>query len=180
MPKERLRPMQIIVFALLQSLLFFALIAAFIAANSGPRPALPVSDEVLRYALLGITGLCVVLSLVIPRWQVKSAIDRIAAGTWRAHPHITQLYGDQDGDDAKLASVYQSQLIVGCALLEAPAAAGAVLTLATGSLEPLIVTAILFGLMLLRFPLSGTVSHWLDAQRGRIEARRLELPGARS
>lgn len=156
------RVSQIIQFALIMGITSFGGVALMqvLGRVQPPDPSL------LPWIMLGFGVLMLALRLIIPGSVGRQQLKRLAAtGT--------------DVDDATLATVYQTQQVIGSAFLEAGAFANLFSFMATS--EPLGAgVAVLLAIgILIGFPTMGRVETWLAGQRQtlRDEQQLLRLSG---
>lgn len=68
-------------------------------------------------------------------------------------------------DDMAMFATYQTRMIVGLAMLEGAGMFNAVLVMIEGSIQPLIVVALVLLTMASRFPTPGRIDDWIRTQR---------------
>ena len=143
------RTMQIIALALVMGvLLFLGLVLFTTQGNLNGKPG------VLTMIGTGIGLVMVVNQFVIPGMIVKSQLKQAAT------PGSRQIDDAEKG--AWLLGIYQTQLIVGLALLEGAAFLNLVTMMLERCLGTLGVVGLLLGLMLKKFPTRDKVSFWVQ------------------
>ena len=161
--------LQVVVGALTAGLLvFLAIIAAIRAANEakplGPRVAAPRVTPIA----VGLAGAGLVASVLVPRAVVAGARRRIARGTWSRPVSRdggpTLLPAAPPSDVAKLASVYQTQLMLGAVLTVGPAFLALIAYLLEGAPLALGAALALLVALIARFPTRARLEHWIEQQ----------------
>jgi hypothetical protein len=153
---QRVQVMQVIIAALVLGVLFFMAFAIFQQAMG--NAAAPADHTLLAIALAFAIAM-VVVRCAVPGWMVSNARRQL-------------LRQKGEVDDKNLPNVYQTQMIAGAALLEAPIFLLLVVYLIQG--QPLILcTAVLLTAGLaLQFPTVPGVQRWLERQRELLEEER--------
>jgi hypothetical protein len=154
--RQRLLTMQIIVAALVLGVLFFMGIAIFARATGNAPPA---ADDTLLVASLAFAVPAALLHVVLPGRIVAAARHQLAR----------QLGKPPSG----LLNLYQSQMIVGAALLEAPIFFFLIVYMLQGQLVSLAAAVVFLAGLALQFPTAGKLQRWLMQQQGRVEDERL-------
>ncbi len=178
-----IRTCQIIVGALVMGVLVFLVITLFltqVVMNPAPAPgevagvpAMPApggsSLPVITLVAVAMGVMNLALSFVVPKLTVTQGRRKIAqekpdsvAKTDLNPSGPKQLY--PAGYTGKLAQLYQTQLIIGSALLEAAAFFATVAYLVERSPIALLTALVLLGVLITRFPSSNQVNNWLDRQ----------------
>jgi hypothetical protein len=165
----RLRVMQIIIGSLLAGVLGFMVIAVLLRA-SGDQP-IP-EQPLVSYIALAVAGLNVVLAWVIPNIMVGAARKRIA-GSVPGREFISQGKSVTADDAGQLCMVYQSQLLIGAALLEGATFFLQVAYIIEGRAIGLIVAALLTVGLAWMFPTGSRLTGWIERQEQLIAAERL-------
>jgi hypothetical protein len=185
-----IRTCQILVAALITGVVFFLLIVLFaIPPFMNPAPAPPGGGAggaaiaapggsslpliTLFAAALGIINL--VGSFVVPKINVAQARRQIAregpAPTTKGGPsEPKQLY--PAGYTGKLAQLYQTQLIIGAAMLEGGAFFAVIAYMLERNPIALVTAIVLLGALAARFPTADRVNAWLDLQLGLLQEER--------
>ncbi len=195
---DALRPLvrtcQIIIGALITGVFFFLLITLFIThvimppaapvggmavgAGAIPIPApgggsLPLPLITLIAVAFGIMNLAmsfVVPKLVVDQGRRKTALEGPDAVAKSDPTGPKQLY--PAGYTGKLAVLFQTQLIIGAALLEAAAFFAVIAYLLERSPIALLTALVLLGVMFTRFPTGDRVNNWLDQQLSLLQEER--------
>jgi hypothetical protein len=165
---QRLRVLQIIALALLLGVLGFLAVALYVVLvqNNGQGIAPPQDLPIQTLVAAAMFAVLAPLSFLLPSIQTRSAVQRIAAGTWRPPVGVDpKLYGTVP---AQLLAVRQSTLLVGLALLEGTAFMGCVAFLSEGQPLVLALVGAAVLLMLLRFPTAGRERAWLERQADQL------------
>jgi hypothetical protein len=174
--RPRLLVLRIIAGALLAGVTMFLAIVLYLVLvqNQGQPLNPPPPVPILSLMAVGMLVITAPLSFVVPGFLTRSAVRRIAAGTWRPAPGAPPPASDAQG----LISVFQSVLIVGLALLEGTAFFGCIAYLWEGNALALGVVAVALLLMLWRFPTESGVRAWLAAQAEQVAQVRRTGPAA--
>ncbi len=143
------RIVQIITFALLQGAFLFGCIALFL--NSGDINGVP---SLLTWVAVGVSGLMVVNHFVVPRIIAGAMIRNLAANG---------LAGKTLEEKATLVmGVFQSQHIIGCAMLEGAAFLCLVVYLVESTQYALGCAVLLLCIIAARFPTTSGVQFWVE------------------
>jgi hypothetical protein len=185
-----IRTCQIIVGALIMGVVtFLAIILFAIPPLMNPAPALPgegaggaaiaapgnSSLPVITYAAVALSLIELVLSFVVPKINVararrQMALEAPTATTEGVPSQPKQLY--PEGYTGKLAPLYQTQLIIGSALLESAAFFAAIAYMLERNPIALAMAVVLLSALVARFPTSDRVNAWLDCQLGLLQEER--------
>ncbi len=185
-----IRTCQIIVGAMIMGVATFLAIALFVtqvAVNPAPAPpgggaggaaiAAPgdFSLPVITYLAVASGLIVLVLSFVVPKINIARARRQIAlagpiATTEGVPPEPKQLY--PAGYTGKLAQLYQTQLIIGAAMLEGAAFFATIAYMLERNPIALATAIVLLGALVARFPTSDRVNAWLDRQLGLLQEER--------
>lgn len=166
--RQRLRVMQLIAAALIGGVLFFLGIVLFQRGAQPPAGGVGVISLVAVFLLATNAP----LAQVLPGILTRSALQRIAAGTWQSPPGAAP--GNHDSDAAKLLTVRQTATIVSLALVEAVGFLGCIAYLLEGEAVALAVVGVALLLMVMNFPTEGGLRAWLQAQEDQLAALRHE------
>lgn len=185
-----LRVCQIIVIALIMGVLFFlAIITLVVPPLVNPAPALPVEGAgeaaiagpgnsplvVITYLAVAVGLADLVLSFVIPKLNTDQARRRLAqkgpSASTTGVPSESKQLGPA-GDTGKLPPIYQTQLIVGAAMLEGGAFFAAIAYMLDRNPIALVTAIVLLCVLASRFPTSNRVTAWLDRQLGLLQEER--------
>jgi hypothetical protein len=126
--------------------------------------------NILTWFAVGATAILLPLSFVVPRLLTAQNRRRIAAGTElraggaaaHAKRRVREASQSRTGE---LASVYLTQLIVGEALVEAPALMAAIFHIIEKNAILLGLGLLLLGALVVRFPTRSRVERWIDRQQ---------------
>jgi len=150
------RVCQIVVVALCMGIVAFAVVVVLMGNDRADAEA-----GVLTFIAIGMAVGCGGMSLVVPRGVVIAQRRKIVHGTWQMQGREADV---PVTDAGKLASVYVTKTIVGCALLEGPCFFALFAFMSEGHLiNPVVATLLLLGL-LSQFPTSGRVADWVNDQ----------------
>jgi hypothetical protein len=122
---------------------------------------------------MGIVAL--VMSFFVPNIFVSTARKEIAKGIWNspANPDTSKSVAIKtDTDAGKLAVVYQTQLIIGAAMLEGVAFFAGVAYFLERNYIALILAGIMLGCLIARFPTVDRVTVWIDRQQSMLTEER--------
>lgn len=145
-PQPIVLTMQIIWFAMLMGVTAFAVIAVFILDGQ------PVAEPIISYVAVGCGALAIVASNVVPA----------VVGRQLAAQRLSKVTADDPLEDISrgLATVFQTKLIIGLAILEG----AAFFTLVAFQIErqqfALAATVALWFLLLVRIPTPSRVNDW--------------------
>jgi len=185
-----IRTCQIIVGAMIMGVATFLAIALFVtqvAVNPALAPpgggaggaaiAAPGDSSlpVITYLAVASGLIVLVLSFVVPKINIARARRQIAlagpiATTEGVPPEPKQLY--PAGYTGKLAQLYQTQLIIGAAMLEGAAFFATIAYMLERNPIALATAIVLLGALVARFPTSDRVNAWLDRQLGLLQEER--------
>jgi len=185
-----IRTCQIIVGAMIMGVATFLAIALFVtqvAVNPAPPPpgggaggaaiAAPGDSSlpVITYLAVASGLIVLVLSFVVPKINIARACRQIAlagpiATTEGVPSEPKQLY--PAGYTGKLAQLYQTQLIIGAAMLEGAAFFATIAYMLERNPIALATAIVLLGALVARFPTSDRVNAWLDRQLGLLQEER--------
>lgn len=157
------RVSQIIAFSLASGVSVFLAVALSLRYSKGlfaPNPwdVMPPRNIVSFMALM-MAAIVTVLSFAIPR-QIAGNMRRVVASGKSAHG-----LGEFRGETSELLGVYQTQMIIGLALLEGGAFFNGVAYLIEGHAPNLIAAVVLLLLILARFPTEQKIEDWAEVQR---------------
>lgn len=167
-----LRSIQLIIASLLAGVAAFTAIAIYLRASgtvSGEREPPTITYIALAFAVVEI-----VVSVFLPRATTTRNRTEIARGTWPSASGRPRMPAPLPTTDAgKLALVHNSQLIIGCALLEGAAFFLLIAYLLEGQYVALIAALLLGAAITFRFPTQPRHSAWIEEQLRLLEAQRL-------
>jgi hypothetical protein len=172
-PHQRVRVMQIIAGALIAGVVLFLGLVLYLVhgQGNGPAPAAPGPPMITLVALAMFAG-CALMAFLIPAALTRSALRRLADGTWQPPPGAApQSYATTTD---KLLMVRQAGLIIGMALLEGPAFTACIAYLQEAQPPALGVVGAALFLMLWSFPTTGRVRAWVERQSDALEQARNE------
>ncbi len=185
-----IRACQIIVGAMIMGVATFLAIVWFaIPPLMNPAPALPGGGAggaalaapgdsalpVITYLAVAQGLIVVVLSFVVPEINVARArrqmsLEAPTATTESVPSEPKQLY--PAGYTGKLAPLYQTQLIIGSALLEGAPFFAAIAYMLERNPIALATAIVLLGVLAARFPTSDRINAWLNRQLGLLQEER--------
>jgi hypothetical protein len=168
------RVSQIIVAALIMGVvIFLAIILLFVPAQAAMIPAgggapLPAPADsalpLITYVALAMCLADLALSFVVPKLVVANARKQIAR---------EKAPKDKGGDTAALAQIYQTQLIIGAAMLEGGAFFAAIAFMLERKPIAAGMTLVLLIVLAARFPTRDRIVAWLEQQLGQLQEERL-------
>jgi hypothetical protein len=132
------------------------------AANAGLAANLPI----ITYASAAVGASVLVLSFVVPRLVVSQSLKQLAKKT-ALNPDKSD-----DEDTAALLPIYQSQLMVGAALLEGGAFFAAIAYMLERQPLALVAAGILLGVLVTRAPTRERLRGWVDQQLEQVGEER--------
>ncbi len=150
-PRQLVRTMQIICGALMMGVLSFAFVVVMIRFGKAGRP--PADFPMMAYMAAGMAAIMIITKLVITPLIVSAGLKQIAS--LRPLEALTKL---------DLYGVYQTRMIVGCALLEGAAFFNLISVITEGQVWTFGVVALLLALMAASFPTYERVDAWADEQ----------------
>lgn len=164
---QLVRPMQIIVVALVMGVLTFLVVVLVMGLDL--QSAAP---PLISYLALGFAGVAVLALLIVPGLVVGHGRRAIVNGTFRASGLAKPTDSANTSDTMLLAGVFQSQLIVACAFLEGAAFFNVMAYMLHGLIANLIVAVALAGAILCHFPTAGSLQDWVTREEGSIKQLR--------
>jgi hypothetical protein len=171
----RLRVMRIILLALVLGCVIFLIVVVSIRLSQNLQNN---SAPLLTYMGIGFGLLMFVVSLIAPRVMVATARKQIAKGTWpsaaaeaRYPGAVEKLHGTSDV--GQLCALYQTQLIIGAAMLEGATFFNLIAYLQEGDPTSLVAAGLLLAAMLRLFPTRGGVENFLIEQGELLRQERL-------
>jgi hypothetical protein len=144
------------------------------AAGAGAGAAAPDNPlgQILTYTAIGFGGLALVMAIIVPRLVAANARKALVQKRQTTQP------GNKSGKAPALQSIdnqqrdvvpiFQSQLIVGVALLEGAAFFAGMVHLLGGDPVVLAVVAILMCGMIAFFPTRAKAVRWIEQQQERL------------
>jgi hypothetical protein len=184
-PSDTLAPFtrtcQIIVAALVMGVVSFLVVVllfvpksmmlAPVLAEAGPAGAAapappPAGLPIISYIALAMAVSVLVLSFVVPKLIVSNARSQIAKGT------APKTGKAEEAEAAEFLPVYQTQLIIGAALLEGGAFFAAIAYMLERSPLALVAAGVLLGLLVTRFPTTERVRAWIEKQLELLQQQR--------
>jgi len=164
----QLRTMQILWASLVVGVTMFLVVALVVRSGQGPilvqKRLLDFSDMLVLVGVL-VAGMAVLMHYTIPALAVNSQRQALAEGRTDA---IFKGREAPRSQDMALAAIYQTQMIIGLALLEGAAFLNAIVFMIQGSPVSLAVAVALIGLMATRVPTRGALDGWIEDQRARL------------
>ncbi len=170
-PIQRVRVMQIVVGALILGVLFFLGLVLYLVHVEGQGEARAELPLVTMIAVV-MFALCALMAFVLPASITRSALRRLADGTWQPPPN-TNPHAFATTTQ-RLLLVRQTALIVGMALLEGSAFMACTAYLLEAQPPALGVVGAAVLLMLWNFPTTGRVRAWVEQQTDALEQQRHE------
>jgi hypothetical protein len=152
-----------------------------VAGAQAGGPGIPLAS-ILTYAAMGFGALSLVLSFTVP--GVITANARQALAQKRQMPQKGgksekgRALETIDAQQHELFPIYQSQLIVGVAILEGAAFFAAVAHLLTRDPIVLGVVIVLIAAMIGVFPTTARVTRWLEQQQEKLRDDELAPPSS--
>ncbi len=165
------RTCQIMIGSMIMGVLSFLAIILFVITDALGNSALPV----ITYLAVAVGFVNLALSFVIPKLNADRARRRIALEgptpiTKGGPSEAKQAY--PASDTAKLAQNYQTQLIIGAALLEGGAFFAAIAYMLARNPLALATAIVLLATLAALFPTSDRVNAWLDRQLELLQEER--------
>ena len=151
----RVRVMQIIIIALAMGCAAVLFVMYFIRDAQAPAPAMPI----MTYVSLAFAAMSVTMRLIIPRMMTAMGRKRL-------------LQFDEPQIVEPLLQLFQTQMIVGAALLEGAVFFLAVSYMIEGNLLCLAVGAALTLAVAVQMPTVGGVASWVTQQQDQIRLER--------
>lgn len=153
------RVSQIITVALIMGVVVFLGVALVVRGNEPPA-----QDALIAVMAVGFSAVAIVLRYIIPTLMTRVQIQQ-----WKDRSGTPANTSEQI--DLHLLNVFQSQHIIGLALLEGAGFFCLVAYLVTGRVWLLGSVAVLVALMAISFPTRSRIENWILQQR---EAMRFE------
>jgi hypothetical protein len=182
------RASQVIVVSLAVGVVSFLAIVVFMVPAPVSVPvdqvgaALPPLDRsrmpLLTYVALAAGAVALVTSFVVPKIFINYARKQVATDKWLpsaayASAHLDQSKTDQDA--VVLAAIYQTQCIIGGAILEGVAFFAGIAYLIERNYIALGVAGVMLGFLLSRFPIKDRVIVWIEQQQERLRDERMSI-----
>jgi hypothetical protein len=176
------RVMQIIVGTLTMGVVMFLLIVVLLldtpARPPGAGQAAP-ETRIVTYLALAMGASALVASFAIPKLMVDAGLRQLvkegASSTTKPTGSGAKQV-DPSAEARRILPLFQTQLIIGCALAEGGAFFAGIAYMLEHQYLALGVAGVLLAALISRFPTVDRVSGWLDDQLGRLERlRRDEL-----
>lgn len=181
-----IRTCQILVAAMIMGVMAFMAVTLVVIQVANPARVLPVEGAggagpgnsplpLITYLAVAVGVMDLALAFVVPRMNTDRARRQMALGgptaiTEGVPSAPKQLY--PAGYTGKLAQLFQTQLIIGAALLEGGAFFAAIAYMLERSPLALVMAVVLLGTLAARFPTSDRVNAWLDRQLGLLQEER--------
>ena len=143
--------MQIIAGALMSGVAIFGIIVLVMTTGRESH------GTTLAYIAAGFGFLMVVLRFVVPAAIAKSQIEGLARGA-------DQSDTSEMADRMPLLAIYQTQMIIGFALLEGAGFFNLIVYLIEVQVLSLVVTAVVLAIMSMTFPARDRVEYWVGNQ----------------
>jgi hypothetical protein len=165
--EKRIRTLQIVVLALAAGVVSFLVIAVIVRVTREPDQlaGLPV----LTYVLLALAIVTLVFSLVFPERLFVRQRRKIAAGSWQPvlegqeTPQVaTELL--QAGDAGKLYLLFNQRTVITAGMREGAGFLATIAFFLEGQVVALVVGVLVAVLVLMLFPTSNRVHHWIEQQ----------------
>jgi hypothetical protein len=168
LPQGRLRVMQIIAGALFLGVVTFLAIVLIIVSGQPNGAGIAPAGSVPIISIVAVLLLIVQVPLAfhVPAFLTRSALRRIAAGTWQLPPGANA--ASFQTDTSKLLAVRQTSMIIGLALLEGVSFFGCIAYLMEAQPFALGVVVLAVMLMLVNSPTEGRVRAWLERQADQL------------
>jgi hypothetical protein len=159
---RRVLTMQIIAAALVAAVVILGSVSLVMVNNNGPLGPAPAPGAlpIISVVALAMLATCVPLSLIVPNTILRGAVQRIAAGTWKAPEGVDA--AQFASDEAKLLAARQTTMIVGNALLEGAGTIACVAYMLEGQTFALTTAAVVVLFMVFQFPTQGRIREWLE------------------
>ncbi|MEZ6131949.1 MAG: hypothetical protein R3C59_25085 [Planctomycetaceae bacterium] len=155
---QRVRGMQIITIGLMMGTLSFLTVALVIN-----QAAIDGEPDILAWMGLGFAGLIFLVHLVVPGIVTSAALNQVNSEALRK--------ADDDGRFAMLSPVYQTRLIIACAMLEGAAFFNLVAYIVDKYVGNVIAAVVLIIMIAVRFPTLSKVEFWVQDRAREIEMR---------
>lgn len=173
---KRLRTMQIIAGAILMGLLAFVAVSLYVILIANDGKAMVAVQGLALQSVMAVFMFvaCFALAQVVPNVQTRTALKRVADGTWKMPAG-----GDRQESTsvpAQLMVVRQTGMIVGLALVEAPGFMGCLAYVLEGQEWVLAVPGLVALWMLATFPTRQRVQSWVERQVAALEEMRRQAP----
>jgi hypothetical protein len=163
-------PMQIIVFALTAGLVIFIAIVATLRVGGQP-PGQPPREPFISYLAIAAAVIALFAWAVVPRMLAGKMRQSIVDGQplqYHGLPNAT----DDMRQINPLIAMYQTSLIVGCAILEGAGFFNAVAYMLEHQQMNLLAAAVLALMILTQFPTASRLLSWIEDESATIERLR--------
>ncbi|MDB5338311.1 MAG: hypothetical protein JWN70_3930 [Planctomycetaceae bacterium] len=156
-PRMAVRTMQIICGALMMGVISFAVVAVIVRSGKAANGQAEAS-VIVAYIAAGFAALCIAVRVVVPPQTVKAGISQLVKV--RRPDELTRL---------DLYQIYQSQMIVACAVLEGAGFFNLIAFIIAGQIWTLAIVVALVALMASVFPTLERVDNWADEQLRQLQ-----------
>jgi F0F1-type ATP synthase membrane subunit c/vacuolar-type H+-ATPase subunit K len=156
----RVRTMQIILSALAAGIAFFAIVVLLVRQGGNFQPS---ATPILTYTQVGFSILLLIAHLVVPNLLVASGRKKISIGTGKASS-VSTVVSDLDDQERRLCELFQNQMIIGAALLEAAVFALLIAFLIEGEWACLVIAGLFLIRIVSLFPSRTRVERWIETQ----------------
>jgi hypothetical protein len=164
------RPMQIIVFALFAGLMSFLVVTVTMRLEQLPAGQ-PAREPFIAYLAIVAALIAPIAAWLVSRIVGASLRQAIVEGRSTANlgqPHVAEEMKPLHA----LASIYQTRLIIGCAILEGAGFFNGIAFMLERQQMNLIAAAVLAVLILIQFPTSGRLVSWVEDELNAIDRLR--------
>jgi hypothetical protein len=171
-----LKTMRIIVGALAVGVVNFLGIALFIRSqNAAAPPEVPI----LSWVAVGCTALALALHVFLPGWVTKHLRQKLVQG--KVPPvRINPAFAALPNQLGFLMGIYQTQMLVGAALVEGASFLSLIAYLLEGEWFSLLLAGLLLVVLIAKFPSHAGFALWLERQRELIEQERFDAASTRN
>jgi hypothetical protein len=159
--RQALRPMQIIVATLAFGVVSFFVVTLFIGSHGGGNG--PDSNHIVTYVGMGFAIVGAIVWIILRDLIARQSRKSVLAG-----------------DTRRLATVYQTRLIISCALLEGIAFLNLVAYLIEHQRMSLVIAGAYLVILLNQFPTLNRLENWVERELAEVDQlRQLEPPRGR-
>ena len=165
---KRIQTMRIILLALIAGIVSFTCVAVFFGIQGNLQGQAPIMAQVFTFVGLGFTACNALAYVLVPDKIVQASRRQLA----RQFATADRVNAEAAQDFVKLCELYQTQMIVGAALLEGTAFLWLIFFMVTGQWFMLGFAVAAALLLALKFPSADSLSRWLAQQQELIDVER--------
>jgi hypothetical protein len=164
------RPMQIIVFALTAGIATFIAVVATLPTRD-QQAGQALREPIISYIAIGAAVMALIAWAIVPRLLASSMRQAIVDGRPQQYGGLPETTEEMRQINPLIA-VYQTTLIIGCAILEGAGFFNAVAYMLEHQQLNLLAAAVLAVMILMQFPTASRVVSWIEDESATIDRLR--------